>query len=136
MTEVIGAKESLKTAQGIALQVLRLTILCPRKVRPFSVRIVGVHYETENEVNSNFWAGSLTDYLRLLETSHRAIKAVDPDARVLPSAMACGVIFNPKTQVASERRTSVQGFAVLGAFEPRNAARCAATCACFRCRTA
>jgi cellulase (glycosyl hydrolase family 5) len=62
-----------------------------------------VHYEIENEVNSNFWAGSLSDYLELLEASYRAVKAEDPQARVLASAMACGVVFNPGTPAAQER---------------------------------
>jgi hypothetical protein len=50
-----------------------------------------VAYEIENEVNALFWAGSLADYLDLLNVSYRALKAADPQAIVLPSAMACGV---------------------------------------------
>jgi hypothetical protein len=52
-----------------------------------------VAYEIENEVNALFWAGSLADYLDLLNVSYRALKAADPQAIVLPSAMACGVVF-------------------------------------------
>jgi hypothetical protein len=63
----------------------------------------GVHYEFENEVNSNCWSGSLADYLELLTSSYRVIKAEDPTARVLASAMACGVIFNLQTLSARQR---------------------------------
>ncbi len=63
----------------------------------------GVSYEIENEVNSNFWAGSLVDYLELLKASYRGIKSEDPDARVLPSAMACGIRFDQKTLRAQNR---------------------------------
>jgi polysaccharide biosynthesis protein PslG len=63
----------------------------------------GVHYEIENEVNANFWAGSLADYLDLLKASYRVIKAEDPEAKVLASAMACGVILNPKTPLERQR---------------------------------
>lgn len=52
-----------------------------------------VAYEIENEVNALFWAGGLADYLDLLTVSYRALKAADPQAIVLPSAMACGVVF-------------------------------------------
>jgi len=50
-----------------------------------------VAYEIENEVNALFWAGSLADYLDLLNVSYRALKAADPQAIVLPYATACGV---------------------------------------------
>jgi hypothetical protein len=63
----------------------------------------GIHYEIENEVNSDFWAGSLADYLDLLTSSYRSIKAADPQARVLHSAMACGVVFNPQTPSARQQ---------------------------------
>ena len=66
----------------------------------------GVHYEIENEVNSNFWSGSLADYLELLPASYRVIKAEDPEAKVLASAMACGVILNPKTPLERQRLSS------------------------------
>ncbi len=63
----------------------------------------GVSYEIENEVNSNFWTGSLADYLELLKASYRAIKPEDPDTRVLASAMACGIRFDQRTRRAQER---------------------------------
>jgi hypothetical protein len=66
----------------------------------------GVHYEIENEVNTDFWAGSLADYRKLLEASYRVIKAEDPEAKVLASAMACGVIFNPKTPLERQRMSA------------------------------
>jgi hypothetical protein len=62
-----------------------------------------VSYEIENEVNANFWAGSLPDYLELLKASYRAIKSADSNARVLPSAMACGIIFDQRTRQAQDR---------------------------------
>lgn len=63
----------------------------------------GVHYEIENEVNSDFWAGSIGDYLELLTASYRVIKTEDSAAKVLASAMACGTIFNPNTSTAQQR---------------------------------
>jgi hypothetical protein len=63
----------------------------------------GIHYEIENEVNSDFWSGSLADYLDLLKASYALIKATDPQALVLHSAMACGVTFNPKTPSARQK---------------------------------
>jgi len=63
----------------------------------------GVSYEIENEVNANFWAGSREDYLELLQASYRVIKSEDPEARVLSSAMACGILFDQKTPMAQGR---------------------------------
>lgn len=58
----------------------------------------GVHYEIDNEVNGpTFWAGTLEEYLELLKASYAAIKEADPEARVLPSAMACKVVRNFKS---------------------------------------
>jgi hypothetical protein len=52
----------------------------------------GVNYEIENEVNrETFWKGTLGDYLELLEAGYDVIKRVDPKAKVLPSAMGCGI---------------------------------------------
>jgi hypothetical protein len=61
-----------------------------------------VDYEIENEVNVSFWDGSREDYLELLRTSYQVIKARDPGARVLCSAMACGVVFDLRTPRAQE----------------------------------
>lgn len=63
----------------------------------------GVDYEIENEVNANFWAGSLKECLKLLKASYHLIKANDPGALVLSSAMACGIVFDQKTRLAEER---------------------------------
>jgi len=53
----------------------------------------GVNYEIENEVNEvAFWKGTLKEYLELLEAGYDAIKKADPKAKVLPSAMGCGII--------------------------------------------
>ena len=55
----------------------------------------GVHYEIENEVNGEtFWKAGLENYLELLKAGYQAIKRVDPQARVLPSAMGCGIVRN------------------------------------------
>jgi len=52
----------------------------------------GVNYEIENEVNSEaFWKGTLEDYLELLEAGYDVIKKADPKAKVLPSAIGCGI---------------------------------------------
>jgi hypothetical protein len=54
-----------------------------------------VCYEIENEVNGEtFWKGSLEEYLELLKTGYDVIKKVDPKAKVLPSAMGCGIVRN------------------------------------------
>ena len=53
----------------------------------------GVNYEIENEVNeAAFWKGTLEEYLELLKAAYDAIKKADPKAKVLPSAMGCGII--------------------------------------------
>lgn len=55
----------------------------------------GVNYEIENEVNeAAFWKGTLEEYLELLKAGYDAIKKADPKAKVLPSAMGCGIIRN------------------------------------------
>jgi len=52
----------------------------------------GVNYEIENEVNNEaFWKGDLEEYLELLKSGYDGIKKVDPQAKVLPSAMGCGI---------------------------------------------
>ncbi|MBI4832049.1 MAG: beta-galactosidase [Candidatus Lindowbacteria bacterium] len=57
----------------------------------------GVHYEIENEVNGpTFWSGTVEEYVELLKASYPVIKQADPDARVLPSAMACKIVRNFK----------------------------------------
>ncbi len=63
----------------------------------------GVGYELENEVNADYWAGTLTDYLDLLRATYPAIKSADPGARVLASAMACGVVFDFRSPRARSR---------------------------------
>jgi hypothetical protein len=55
----------------------------------------GVNYEIENEVNGEaFWTGTREEYLELLKVSYNAIKRADPQAKVLPSAMGCGIVRN------------------------------------------
>ncbi|MGZ3514983.1 MAG: cellulase family glycosylhydrolase [Thermodesulfobacteriota bacterium] len=55
----------------------------------------GVNYEIENEVNeAAFWKGTLEEYLELLKAGYDAVKKADPKAKVLPSAMGCGIIRN------------------------------------------
>jgi hypothetical protein len=55
----------------------------------------GVHYEIENEVNTEFfWKGDLDEYLELLRAGYEVIKKADPRAKVLPSAMGCGIVQN------------------------------------------
>jgi hypothetical protein len=52
----------------------------------------GVNYEVENEVNEEtFWKGTLDDYLELLKVGYDVIKKVDPKAKVIHSAMGCGI---------------------------------------------
>jgi hypothetical protein len=55
----------------------------------------GIHYEIENEVNMEaFWKGTLEEYLELLQAGYEVIKKADPQAKVLPSAMGCGIVRN------------------------------------------
>jgi hypothetical protein len=62
----------------------------------------GVNYEIENEVNSEaFWKGSLEEYLELLKEGYDVIKKIDPQAKVLPSAMGCGIIRKFQSELAS-----------------------------------
>ncbi len=59
----------------------------------------GLNYEIENEVNSeSFWKGDLQEYLELLRSGYDVIKKEDPQAKVLPSAMACGIMKNLKSE--------------------------------------
>jgi len=62
----------------------------------------GVNYEIENEVNSKaFWRGELDEYLELLRSGYDVIKKADPQAKVLPSAMGCGITQNLQSESAS-----------------------------------
>ncbi len=54
----------------------------------------GVNYEIENEVNEASWKGTLEEYLELLKTGYDVIKKADRQAKVLPSAMGCGIVRN------------------------------------------
>ena len=57
------------------------------------IRGQALNYEIENEVNGGaFWKGTLEEYLELLKTGYDVIKKVDPQAKVLPSAMGCGIV--------------------------------------------
>jgi len=61
----------------------------------------GVNYEIENEVNSEtFWKGDLEEYLELLKNGYDVIKKADPQAKVLPSAMGCGITKNFELETA------------------------------------
>ncbi len=47
------------------------------------------HWEVWNEADSpHFWTGSLTDYYQLLKVAYVAIKAADPEAKVLLGGLA------------------------------------------------
>jgi hypothetical protein len=53
----------------------------------------GINYEIENEVNGEaFWKGTLEEYLELLKSGYDVIKKADPQAKVLSSAMGCGIV--------------------------------------------
>jgi len=55
----------------------------------------GVNYEIESEVNETAsWKGTREEYLELLKAGYEAIKKADPKARVLASAMGCGITRN------------------------------------------
>jgi len=61
----------------------------------------GVHYEIENEVNTEaFWKGTLEEYLEILQAGYEVIKKANPQAQVLPSAMGCGITQNFKSESA------------------------------------
>jgi hypothetical protein len=63
-----------------------------------------VHYEIENEVNEEgIWRGTLEEYLDLLKAGYDAIKKADPVAKVLPSAMACGIVRNLQLESGGEK---------------------------------
>jgi hypothetical protein len=63
----------------------------------------GVNYEIENEVNEEtFWKGTLEEYLELLMVGYDVIKKADPQAKVLPSAMGCGIVRNYKLGLARQ----------------------------------
>jgi len=64
----------------------------------------GVKYEIENEVNeAAFWKGTLEEYLELLRAGYDAIKKADPNAKVLPSAMRCGILQNSQSGWVGEK---------------------------------
>jgi len=64
----------------------------------------GVNYEIENEVNEGaFWKGTLEEYLELLKAGYDVIKKVDPNAKVLPSAMRCGILQNSQSGWVGEK---------------------------------
>jgi hypothetical protein len=57
-----------------------------------------VNYEIENEVNEGaFWKGTIEQYLELLRVGYDAIKKADPNAKVVPSAMRCGILQNSQS---------------------------------------
>ncbi len=63
-----------------------------------------VSYEIENEVNEEtFWKGTLEQYLELLEAGYDVIKKADPNAKVLPSAMRCGILQNSQSGWVGEK---------------------------------
>ena len=60
----------------------------------------GVNYEIENEVNGEaFWKGTQEEYLELLKAGYDVIKKADPKAKVLPSAMGCGIVRNFQSEL-------------------------------------
>lgn len=63
----------------------------------------GVSYEIGNEVNAvAFWNGTKEEYAEFLKASYNAIKSVDSQSAVLPSAMACGVTKGLNTSASPE----------------------------------
>jgi hypothetical protein len=63
----------------------------------------GISYEIENEVNqANLWKGTLEEYLELLKASYDIIKKADPQAKVLPPAMSCGILRNFQPEVVRQ----------------------------------
>jgi hypothetical protein len=57
-----------------------------------------ISYEIENEVNEEtYWKGTPEQYLEVLEAGYDVIKKTDPNARVLPSAMGCGILQNAQS---------------------------------------
>ncbi|HXX34862.1 MAG TPA: glycosyl hydrolase [Thermodesulfobacteriota bacterium] len=55
----------------------------------------GANYEIESEVNdAASWKGTREEYLELLKAGYEGIKKADPKAKVLPSAMGCGITRN------------------------------------------
>ncbi len=64
----------------------------------------GVNYEIENEVNeANFWKATMDEYLELLKKGYDAIKKADPKAKVLVSAMGCGITRNLQLGSGSQK---------------------------------
>jgi hypothetical protein len=64
----------------------------------------GVNYEIENEVNGGaFWKGTLEQYLEVLKAGYDTIKKADPNAKVLPSAMRCGILDNSQSGWVGEK---------------------------------
>jgi hypothetical protein len=64
----------------------------------------GVIYEIENEVNEKtFWKGTPEQYVELLGMGYDVIKKADPNAKVLPSAMRCGILQNSPSGWAGEK---------------------------------
>jgi len=53
-----------------------------------------VAYEIENEPNSDFWSGTMDDYLALLKATFTAIMRSDPQAKILSAALACHTAFS------------------------------------------
>jgi hypothetical protein len=59
----------------------------------------GVNYEIGNEVNvETFWKGTPEEYLELLKVCYDVIKKADPQTKVLPAAIGCGVVRNFKLE--------------------------------------
>ncbi|HUL23980.1 MAG TPA: cellulase family glycosylhydrolase [Thermodesulfobacteriota bacterium] len=64
----------------------------------------GVVYEIENEVNeASLWKGTVEQYVELLGNGYDVIKKADPSAKVLPSAMRCGILQNSQPGWAGEK---------------------------------
>jgi hypothetical protein len=64
----------------------------------------GVNYEIENEVNDGaLWKGTLEQYLELLKAGYDGIKKADPNAKVLSSAMRCGILQNSQSGWVGEK---------------------------------
>ena len=64
----------------------------------------GVAYEIENEPNSNFWGGTMDEYLTLLKATFAVITRSDPQARVLSGALACHAAFTYADSATTEKQ--------------------------------
>jgi hypothetical protein len=63
-----------------------------------------IAYEIENEPNSEFWSGTMGDYLAVLKASFASIMRSDPQARVLGAALACHTAFSYRDAAETQKQ--------------------------------